>query len=626
MTPLGPQPIAGMFIAPKKSPLRGSFMSRITFKLRAKIAFPLALMGLVVIAMAGFGGYKLLQVSETASDIIERRAQAALTLARVRTHVMEFGFDMFAAATFNATGDKDNVKVVEKAFASALKESASRYDEAKRLLPIRAEEIDGLKGRSAEISAAAKALFNADAKTAAAQFNGVSAKVRALSQDIRGVLLAIQEENDASAAQLRDQSNSALWTLGVAGLVSVLVAGAVSQWLTASQVTGPLKRLGELMRRLAKGETGVEISGMGRGDEIGEMSRAVDVFKQNALERMRLEAASAAERARVEAERERVARERALAAQALAEAVSRLGEGLKRLAEGDLGLRLNDGFAAEYQPLRDNFNLAVGKLKATISAMVDSAVVIDSSAREVSGSADDLSRRTEAQASGLEETSASLTQVTATVRHSAEGTRHARTVVAEADADAKRSAEVVTRAVEAMKGLAASSHEIGKIISVIDEIAFQTNLLALNAGVEAARAGEAGRGFAVVAQEVRALALRSAEAAKEIKGLVSASDTQVRTGVELVVETGAALRRIVAKVADINAVVTDIAHGAQEQSIALSQINSAVEQMSSATQANAAMVGESSAAGKALAQESSRLAHLVEQFQLDDAAGYSQAA
>ncbi len=202
------------------------------------------------------------------------------------------------------------------------------------------------------------------------------------------------------------------------------------------------------------------------------------------------------------------------------------------------------------------------------------------------------------------------------MKKSAEGTSHARQVVAAADEDAKQSAVVVRQAVDAMSAIAKSSQQISQIIGVIDEIAFQTNLLALNAGVEAARAGDAGRGFAVVASEVRALAQRSAEAAKEIKALISDSAGQVDVGVKLVAETGRSLERIMAQVTEINAVVGDIAAGAHEQSTALQEINSAIEQMNLVTQQNAAMVEQSTAAGHSLSQEASKLSQLIGQFQV----------
>ena len=236
---------------------------------------------------------------------------------------------------------------------------------------------------------------------------------------------------------------------------------------------------------------------------------------------------------------------------------------------------------------------------------------------EISTASDNLSQRTEQQAASLEETAAALDEITATVKKSAAGAIQAKQIVSAADEDARQSATIVRKAVEAMEAIATSAQQISQIIGVMDEIAFQTNLLALNAGVEAARAGEAGRGFAVVASEVRALAQRSADAAKEIKGLILNSTSYVESGVKLVAETGASLERIQSQVAEINTVVIEIANGSQEQATGLEQINSAINQMDQATQQNAAMAGEATAASNALSHESAQLAALVGQFQVD---------
>ena len=210
-----------------------------------------------------------------------------------------------------------------------------------------------------------------------------------------------------------------------------------------------------------------------------------------------------------------------------------------------------------------------------------------------------------------------MDQLTATVRRSAQGAQQAAELVARARAEARQSGEVVRGAVTAMGGIESSSAEIAQIIGVIDEIAFQTNLLALNAGVEAARAGDAGRGFAVVAQEVRALAQRSADAAKEIKSLISSSTTQVGRGVKLVGEAGQSLTGIVSKVAEIDSLIADIALSSREQATGLNEVNAAVNQMDQVTQQNAAMVEQSTAASVALKHEALELARLVGRFTLE---------
>jgi methyl-accepting chemotaxis protein len=258
----------------------------------------------------------------------------------------------------------------------------------------------------------------------------------------------------------------------------------------------------------------------------------------------------------------------------------------------------------------------VESLQQTMAGILGAARGIRSGCGEISTAADDLSRRTERQAAGLEQTAAALDQITATVRRSSDSAEKARGVTQSTKANAERSGKVVREAVEAMGGIEKSSQSITQIIGVIDEIAFQTNLLALNAGVEAARAGDAGRGFAVVAQEVRALAQRSAEAAKEIKSLIRASSEQVGKGVKLVGETGRTLDQILAQVDEINDLVGEIAASSKEQAVGLAEVNVAVNQMDQVTQQNAAMVEQSTAASHALASEAAELERLIGRFQV----------
>jgi methyl-accepting chemotaxis protein len=296
-------------------------------------------------------------------------------------------------------------------------------------------------------------------------------------------------------------------------------------------------------------------------------------------------------------------------------ALKMVADALDRLAAGDLATGMAGDPAEEFKKLKSDFNRAIGELRETIGSVSRSTGSITSGIGEISQAADDLSRRTEQQAAGLEETAAALEQITATIQKAAQGTAHARDVVASAQADAERGGQVVRNAIDAMSEIEKSSQQIGQIIGVIDEIAFQTNLLALNAGVEAARAGEAGRGFAVVASEVRALAQRSAEAAKEIKALISASGQHVGQGVDLVGETGKALDRIDAQVKELAKIITEITAGTQEQATGLKEVNTAVNQMDQATQQNAAMVEETTAACHALAQETDELSRLVSRFE-----------
>jgi methyl-accepting chemotaxis protein/NO-binding membrane sensor protein with MHYT domain len=299
--------------------------------------------------------------------------------------------------------------------------------------------------------------------------------------------------------------------------------------------------------------------------------------------------------------------------------VSRIATGLAGLSDGDLSFHLNEAFTPEFEKLRADFNAALKNLRETMTVIKAGAVGIRSSSEEVSQASEDLSRRTEKQAASLEQVAAALERITETVQTSADGARQARAAVAQAKANAERSGAVVRSAVEAMGEIERSARQISDIIGVMDEIAFQTNLLALNAGVEAARAGEAGRGFAVVAQEVRALAQRSAVAAKEIKVLISASGGHVGAGVSLVGETGKALELIAAQVGEVSAAVGDIAQAAEAQAEGLLQINASVSQMDKVTQQNAAMAEEITASGCNLAQETNELARLIGRFKLSEA-------
>ena len=309
-----------------------------------------------------------------------------------------------------------------------------------------------------------------------------------------------------------------------------------------------------------------------------------------------------------------------------AELVEALGKGLSQVSGGDLTVRVDQAFEGAYGRIRDDFNAAMESLRRTLQTIAAATDPLRRGSDEIATAADELSRRTEQQAASLEQTAAALEEITTTVKRSAEGAAEASNVASGARTQASRSGEVVGQAIGAMGEIEKSSGQIGQIIGVIDEIAFQTNLLALNAGVEAARAGEAGKGFAVVAQEVRALAQRSAEAAKEIKSLISASETHVGQGVQLVGATGEALNALMDRAAQIDTLISEIARSSQEQSTGLGQVNTAVNQMDQMTQQNAAMVEETTAAAAQLRQQAGALAAAVARFHLGDTQQTSSAA
>ncbi|USQ95633.1 methyl-accepting chemotaxis protein [Caulobacter sp. RL271] len=295
-------------------------------------------------------------------------------------------------------------------------------------------------------------------------------------------------------------------------------------------------------------------------------------------------------------------------------AVNEIAAGLEHLAHNDLTYRIAKEVDPQFSKVRDDFNTAMTALDEAMGVVAHATQSVGAGAQQISTASEDLAQRTEQQAANLEKTAAALDEITATVSRSADGAKQASEAATAARADAARSGQIVGDAVAAMGEIEKSSGQITSIIGVIDEIAFQTNLLALNAGVEAARAGEAGRGFAVVAQEVRALAQRSAEAAKEIKTLIASSTSQVARGVRLVGDTGEALSTIADKVSEIDGLIHEIAESSREQAVGLSEVNTAVNRMDEVTQSNAAMVEEANAASASLKQESGELTALVARF------------
>ena len=418
---------------------------------------------------------------------------------------------------------------------------------------------------------------------------------RAVMADFQAEEQVLMETRQAA----NEQTSASTKTMIPAAIAVALILGAALALWIGTNISNAVQTITVAMGKLAEGDNTVRVKGQRRGDEVGEMARALDVFR-NELSKMQ-----DAEKQKAEG---RDAEQNAV--------VQKLSSRLSQLSQGKLTVQINEVFPEDYEQLRQDFNTTVTTLHQIVGQVVDTSSSIRNGADEISQASDDLSHRTESQAATLEETAAALDELTASVNSAAEGARSVEGTMKEAGGEAKSSGEVVQSAVTAMTEIEQSSNQISQIISVIDDIAFQTNLLALNAGVEAARAGEAGRGFAVVASEVRALAQRSSDAAMEIKTLIDDSSKQVERGVDLVGRAGEALQGIVGQVGHITELVSGIAEGASEQSIGLNEINTGMTQLDQVTQQNAAMVEEATAAGHLLKTDAAKLSDLMNHFEI----------
>lgn len=423
---------------------------------------------------------------------------------------------------------------------------------------------------------------------------------------------AIVDNNEA----LQGATTMRWWILSVA-LIALLAAVGFAFWFARS-LTRPINAAIDNMHELSNGNTDFELRGENRKDEVGDIVRSIEHFRKSEIDKLRMEEESVANRDRSEKERLANESEKQRQAEEVSLTVDELAQGLEVLASGDLVTTLDNPFMEGMEPVRQNFNSSVAKLRETLSGISNTAGLIRDDSNEISSATDDLSRRTESQAAALEEAAAALTELTENVRSASEQAAEAASLAQSAKTDTDQSSEVVSNAMSAMSRIETASSDISGIINVIDEIAFQTNLLALNAGVEAARAGEAGKGFAVVAQEVRELAGRSAEAAKEIKSLINTSNTEVGEGVKLVKKTGEVLEKISGQVATIEERIAAVATGASEQLGGIETVNTTVNEMDQRIQQNAAMAEETTAATTRLVDEINQLSEMVQSFRISE--------
>ncbi|TWB47354.1 methyl-accepting chemotaxis protein [Rhizobium sp. ERR 922] len=554
----------------------------------------------------------------TYSNFIAKDETAAVEISRASQRMTAMSYNAYQILQYKAKDPE--MAAFSRDYQENKQVLLQRFANARQLIPTEADTIDKLAARANDIIAltdqAVKAGLVDDNNTAGTLLKQVDPMINDEVVSIRQWLDAFNKSLNNKSDMLADQANStiddALIALGLLFAAAIAIAILVS----ARGIAAPIERLRARMVSLAEGNTDELVSGIERKDEVGQMAAAVAVFRDSAIERLRLEQEAADGRSLSEKERlEREAQKAKDAADAQF-AVDSLAQGLGELSNGNLTYRLEQPFVANLDRLRMDFNASMAKVEETLVAVGQGGQAIAAGANQIRSAADDLSKRTEQQAASIEETAAALEEITTTVKDSTRRAEEASSLVGRARIGAEKSGEVMQDAISAMEAISKSSGEISNIIGVIDDIAFQTNLLALNAGVEAARAGDAGKGFAVVAQEVRELAQRSATAAKEIKALISTSGQQVGSGVDLVTRTGQSLQQIVKEVEEIDRNVRAIVEAAREQATGLQEINTAVNSIDQGTQQNAAMVEESTAASYSLAKEVTALNELLGQFNL----------
>ena len=460
-------------------------------------------------------------------------------------------------------------------------------------------------------------------------------------------VLAVQSEAEVFAP-----INTLRNTMLIVGGSLLLLAAALGLLFSRS-ITGPLTRLTASMKGLAEGDLDVEVRGASRHDEIGEMARTVEVFRESALK-----VSSMTEEERAGSERRRTERtammqdlqrafgevvdaavegdfskrvEAKFADQELnviASSVNNLvdtvdrglgetGKVLSALAQTNLTHRVEGQYSGAFLQLKTDTNAVGEKLGEIVGRLKDTSRQLKTATGEILSGANDLSERTTKQAATIEETSAAMEQLATAVLDNARQAKDASAVSATVTRAAEEGGAVMLKATDAMERITTSSGKISNIIGLIDDIAFQTNLLALNASVEAARAGEAGKGFAVVAVEVRRLAQSAAQASSEVKGLIDQSGTEVRTGSKLVLEAASKLDAMVGAARTANEAMESIARQSRDQAASIEEVSAAVRLMDEMTQHNAALVEETNASIERTEEQASELDRIVDVFRTD---------
>ncbi|WP_280278731.1 methyl-accepting chemotaxis protein [Sphingomonas sp. CBMAI 2297] len=573
-------------------------------KIPTKILALVALIATVGMGVALFGSNALLRIDTSYSEVIEKQMPVAIELARANRRVSDIAYAGYRAFAYDGSSKtaQDAGRIEQDNFQAA----SELLDNAEALQPALKPRIDQFRGQIARVHALASQAIALGQRNDDAGAKAKLAEMDPLIIDLSAQMTKFNDDQVAGgknrSIELTDNSYSTVYTMLIVSVVSILIAMGFSVFVSRSGITLPLARLQDTMRALAGGNNRVDVPGTERGDELGAMAKTVLVFRDAAQ-----------------------AQETAAAAKAVADAeqkmvVDTLGENLGEVAKGDLTAEIAREFPSDYAALKVNFNEAVTSLRTLIGSVMESAATIQTGSSEIAQASEDLARRTEANAASLEQTSAAVTQMderlkimAASAGRTVERADGAISTVSGGRAIADEAVQAMTRVSESAKG-------IDSVIEGLDKIAFQTRVLAMNAAVEAGRAGEAGRGFAVVADLVSALAMRAEEEAGRARDQLTATQTDIVAAVEMVEKVDGALADISSDVGEVHTLLAEMATDNAAQSTAITQISTAIGSMDQATQQNAAMVEETSAAARNLNTEVSALSDQAGRFTVGNAA------
>ena len=557
----------------------------------------------VLIVILALQGLFVLQNFAMVQDAVEKRGRGFTVMTdvlKIETSILAQANDMRGVLlagdpSFRLLFERDGRALdamIDKTVATTVRPLTKR-----RLEDVRAA-ITEWRGKVAtpllELASDPRTLDEAQRQGSVDRLGPVRARVALLVRGQQDRLAQLTADIDAATIRMK----TALWAgAGVAVIAAMLLA-----WVLTLAIARPVRSLTTDVKRLSRGDFDVDCHAGDRSDEIGELQQALAVFRDAGLAKQQ------DERAKAESD----------AAQKLV--VDTLSANLSHLAEGDLTSTITTRFPPAYAGLKAHYNDAVERLRGLIGSVSESAMAIRTGSNEIAQASEDLARRTEGNAASLEETSTSITRMDERLRATADAS--ARTVAradqAIATVDGGRA--VADEAVQAMGRVSDSAKGIDSVIEGLDKIAFQTRVLAMNAAVEAGRAGDAGRGFAVVADLVSALAMRSEEEAKRAREQLTATQSDIITAVGAVQKVDGALSNIAGDVAQVHELLATMAADNQAQAGAISQVTTAISSMDRATQQNAAMVEQTSAAARNLAGEVGGLADKAAQFTTGPAA------